>query len=508
MLVYSPMGSPLGDVPVTGRVLKEGLSLLPVLSFSVPEELQVLMPLEGAVETAFGRFILKEKKKAGDYYDVVAKPDTDSLVADLVTKAYITMTVTEMGADLLDGTGWTIQSASTEKRTVTLNEQTRYEGLLAIANRFMYETRWDIVNKVVQIEPRIGRENSGLYIHDQVNMRDISPAADSYDLITRIIPRGLAGIGIESINGGIPYLENFSYTNKVKVALWPDERYTVIENLKADAQKILDERSKIRQAFQADVSDLAAAYPSIWGVLDFQIGDTVSLVSVRAGVDQQQRIIERVRYLDELDGDSITIANTLRDYTTDARDDLESVRTSTSVTRASLELLDEGIEARVGTVVNDVVEDATSQLSTNISQTAQDIRAEVSETYVTGDTLNGYKSEIETQFKQTKDAFTFDFSTLIETIETVDGNTTTKFNEINKYIRFIDGDIVLGEAGNQITLKLENDQIGFWQSGAIVAVFANNKLTVLDGNFLNVLQIGNFSFRPRSNGSLSFGKVV
>ena len=45
-------------------------------------------------------------------------------------------------------------------------------------------------------------------------------------------------------------------------------------------------------------------------------------------------------------------------------------------------------------------------------------------------------------------------------------------------IRFVDGNIILGEDGNQITLKIQNDRISFLENGVEVAYFANRKLYV------------------------------
>lgn len=80
------------------------------------------------------------------------------------------------------------------------------------------------------------------------------------------------------------------------------------------------------------------------------------------------------------------------------------------------------------------------------------------------------------------------------------------FNEIHKYIRFIDGNIYLGAEDNPIQLIEKNDRISFVQAGSEVAYFSNNKMYVNDGQFNNTLRIGNFEFSPRPNGSLDFKK--
>lgn len=85
--------------------------------------------------------------------------------------------------------------------------------------------------------------------------------------------------------------------------------------------------------------------------------------------------------------------------------------------------------------------------------------------------------------------------------------TDARFTEISKYIRFVDGNIVLGEDGNTLTLKIQNDRISFIDLGQEVAYFSNSRLYVIDAQFLHSLQLGNYSFMPRSNGNLSFKKV-
>lgn len=168
-------------------------------------------------------------------------------------------------------------------------------------------------------------------------------------------------------------------------------------------------------------------------------------------------------------------------------------------------------------VINDTseLEDTVGNLETTVTtksaefnESLDGFRLEVSAGYVKTGDFGTYKSEVSTEFTQTNNAFNMGFTTLDGKIAGVDADTSAEFTEIYKYIRFVDGDIILGEAGNQITLKIENDRIGFWQGTTEVAYFSNNKLTVTDGNFNTSLQIGNFAFKPRTNGSLAFSKVV
>ncbi len=157
---------------------------------------------------------------------------------------------------------------------------------------------------------------------------------------------------------------------------------------------------------------------------------------------------------------------------------------------------------------NDYVTSVETTLNTTIEESAGFIRAEVEETYTAKSKFETYQETVSTEFQQTKNQFNFTFTDLIEQIETLDGETKATFDEIVKYIRFVDGNIVLGKVGNELELKIRHDRIQFLQSGAEVAYFSNNKLYVTDGEFINSLKLGNFAFIPRENGSLDFRKVV
>ena len=100
------------------------------------------------------------------------------------------------------------------------------------------------------------------------------------------------------------------------------------------------------------------------------------------------------------------------------------------------------------------------------------------------------------------------FNNLTKNIDDVSNNADTRFREISKYIRFVDGNIVLGEAGSELTLKIANDRISFFQNNTEVAYFSNRKLYITDGEYTNSLQLGKFAFMPRTNGNLTFKKII
>ena len=84
--------------------------------------------------------------------------------------------------------------------------------------------------------------------------------------------------------------------------------------------------------------------------------------------------------------------------------------------------------------------------------------------------------------------------------------TTQQFDEINKYIRFVDGKIILGKTGNELTLVHRNDRISFMQEEVEVAYFASNNFHVKRAEVITTLKIGNYELTPRNDGGLALRK--
>lgn len=150
----------------------------------------------------------------------------------------------------------------------------------------------------------------------------------------------------------------------------------------------------------------------------------------------------------------------------------------------------------------------TEELSSLMNQTSEEILTQVSEKHYLKDETNSLISNVETQVRQTNDEVEIRFNNFNQNLEDLQNGTDAQFTNISKYIRFKDGNILLGEEGNELILKIQNDRISFLESDTEVAYFSNRKLYVLDGEFLNQLRLGNFAFIPRANGNVSFKKVT
>lgn len=138
----------------------------------------------------------------------------------------------------------------------------------------------------------------------------------------------------------------------------------------------------------------------------------------------------------------------------------------------------------------------------------ESITATVESTYVTQTELDDYKVSVDSQIQQTASDVTMNFG---EQISSLGDDTSNKFEEFYKYIKF-DGEngITIGSGDNSITLTLDNEKgIIFSKNGETFGswdgVDFHTGNIVVDVN--ERAQFGNFAYVPRSDGSLSFLKV-
>lgn len=113
---------------------------------------------------------------------------------------------------------------------------------------------------------------------------------------------------IETVNSGKTYLENHQYSSKKKRCIWKDERYTIADSLKEDAAAKLADMSKPYVSYSADIMDLSRNSQK-YSILQYEIGDTVTLIDHVTGEKEKQRIVSMKIYPEAPEKNSCTLAN-------------------------------------------------------------------------------------------------------------------------------------------------------------------------------------------------------
>lgn len=278
--------------------------------FSVSDAKYGLILEECYIRTKDNEYIVKEVNyKDDDWTEYICKINIEGIKGkDVSHFETIEQTCTNSVNLALVGTGWTIGSCNVIKlRTVRKNKCNAYIVLQEIQSAYGCEMTFDSVNKKVYVYQSMG-SGRGTYFAEQLNLKKLDVQRNSYDYITRLIPLGKDGLGIAAINGGLNYIENYQYSNKIIAAYWEDNRYTDAQSLLEDGIIRLDYLSKPYKAYKADVIDLASINTQ-YNILDYSLGDTITLLAKSKSTKEQQRIIKLTEYPEEPERNTCEIAN-------------------------------------------------------------------------------------------------------------------------------------------------------------------------------------------------------
>lgn len=295
---------------------------------------------EGYIRNKTDEFVIKEIADHGEWTSIKAQMN----VEDLEGKAWEHFNTTEQTIEnclnlACAGTGWTVQVNNvSKKRTVKKTNCSSWDLIQEAKKIYRVEIEFDTLNKVVKVYEKLGQDK-GVYFSDEINLKALDIESNSYDFYTKIIAIGKENIKVE--------VENFQYSNKVKTLIWKDERYTVLENLREDAIAKLQELSKPRKSYSADVIDLANLNPKYKNILDYKLGDTITLISKDKKIREKQRIVKIVEYPDEPERNSCEIANTTLDFIDIQKEFQDTADTVNNITEDNGTISEEAIKVAV-----------------------------------------------------------------------------------------------------------------------------------------------------------------
>ncbi len=462
-----------------GRVIKEAISFFKEKSFTCEGELGFLLDsvqrpftFEGTPEALLNKLIT----------------DHNSQVEE--TKRFTVGTVTVTG---------NISVTIEEYESTLSNLQ---DQLIDVFGGYLFITEDPDGNRVINWYD-VSPYRSAQVIQFGENLLDFTKTNRAEEIATAIIPLGYeienettgekSRLTIAEINNGVDYVYNADavelYGWIFKVETWDDE--TDASSLKRKGEAFLVEKIKQSITIELSAIDLSLMDHSIDA---FRLGDYIPIVSDPHGLDDTFLLEKQTIDLLKADNDKITLGYSYASFT-----DI-----SASANKSNTELFKTVETIRANYVTNAVVNSHVTDLQSLIEQTSTSITSEISSNYVINDEL---EASLSTLYTQLNDLFEFKFTSLESVVNENDIEHRRAYREIISYIRFEDGNIILGESGNELTLKIENNKISFLEGDVEVAYFSNQKLYITDVDILASLRIGNFAFIPRDNGNLSFKKI-
>lgn len=403
----------------------------------------------------------------------------------------------------------TVTDANDYIRIESLNAETVLDAIDKLIERcggyFVFTTASDGA-RVINWYAELGYQ-SRQNIELGENLLSYASSASDTDLVTRVhaygAKFGALRLSIEEINGGLDYIQDDEavarYGVIARAVYWED--VTVRTNLLAKARAYLREHSNIITSLELSALDLSYLDKNIDS---FSVGDSIRVISTPHNVDEYFQLTQMTEDLLDPAMSTISLGKDKQSLTrADVKGDLKSMN---NMENAVVQVrADYAVDiARINTDFEEAIANSQETQVSLIQQTGEAITTEVAEVYATNDHVTDLVS---TSMTQLADSFEMRFTDMETSVSENDVELREQIQLIEKYIRFEDGNIILGESGNELTLRIENDRISFLDAGAEVAYFSDRHLVVLDGHFLNSLRIGSFAWLPRENGNLSLVKV-
>ena len=150
---------------------------------------------------------------------------------------------------------------------------------------------------------------------------------------------------------------------------------------------------------------------------------------------------------------------------------------------------------------NDKLTELRQEVNSNVEQTGEAIKSSVYEKVYLKDDVDTLLSSVNTEVEQTKTSWQVTFDQLTNQLNDYSDGSDAAFDEIRKYIRFEDGNILLGNSSSPLILRIRNDRIQFLQNGYEVAYISDQKMYNTTCEIINQLRIADSTWTVEHNAS-------
>ncbi|GAA1453483.1 phage tail spike protein [Nesterenkonia lacusekhoensis] len=195
-------------------------------------------------------------------------------------------TLEEAVQELLSGTRWTMgRIMGVRYGRAQFEDLSVLEGLRFLARHQDARLSFDSLRRRVNIAPDMGETHEIVFTYKR-ELTDIVKQSRA-PITTVIYPTGADDMGIESVNDGVPYVEDYGYYTAQGISLadarelyrkedrWRDQRYEVPENLKRDAEKRLQEEAYPAITYELTAAATRSSYSDDFELSGLSLGDQV-----------------------------------------------------------------------------------------------------------------------------------------------------------------------------------------------------------------------------------------
>ena len=333
------------------------------------------------------------------------------------------------------------------------------------------------------------------------NLLDLNSEVDGTQIYTAILPLGKDGLDLSTlpdgdlsddlVKSGLTIYSKSgvaTYGRITRHVKWDD--VTVASNLQDKAKAALaDNGLSMPETIICKAVDLG------WQdtVQHFRVGRMTMLASTPHGYNSAYPLMELAPDILNPGNTQITMGATQRTYTGSQIDAARKV--GDRIESARKELTD-----RVDGSASQVIQ-ATTQQITDLQQNVNSIILSALENYVETGDFNSYKEEISTKLSVLTDQLSIDITKVTERIDDVNGDLQAKYDSITKAFRFTSDGLIIGESGNEILLRLDNDVLQFVRNNTPELQITAEGVEAMRIK-ISILVIGNVIWAADENGDV------
>ncbi|WP_286669411.1 phage tail spike protein [Thomasclavelia cocleata] len=327
--------------------------------------------------------------------------------------------------------GWIIEDAGTVtgRRTINLTGATPYEILMQCIKTYNITYEFRTKQKLIKVIKPDAVQSRGLYITDELNLKNLEFKGDSSEFCTRLYAFGkktenkdedgnttsVEYVNFAALNDGKNYVDNNTYSNQVVVGYWQDDRYTDPQSLLDDAIDKLKSIALPVRSYSCNVVDLSRINPK-YKYLDFKLYDKVTLIDSISRTHVMHQVVEYTENPDNPNLNVLSLSTSFKKITGTIDNIKQSVSTiDTDIKRD---------ESTINEIIRDV-QSNTMRINNTYTRGEADVKFE-SLIQQSTDEINMSLQEVikneNGKIEEKLESLVLDFNGLTNTLKTTSGN--------------------------------------------------------------------------------------
>lgn len=386
----------------------------------------------------------------------------NSFISDSWTLEYTLKSV-------LLGTGWVVKDADlvSIRRSLNLTDVTPYDIIGECQETYGVVYEINAKEKSIIVKKPENKVWNGIYITDQLNLRQVDRKGSSYGLITRLYAYGAVNeetgdaLSFASINDGKEYIDNNQCSNEIISAVWRDERYTDAQSLKDATIEQLNVLSKPSESYELDIIDLAKINND-YSVLAMDLYDKVMLINRKSKTKIEHQIVEYVEYPNNPEKNVITLSTVIQPIEVSITKQINTIHIEQTVAKK-----------KINEMKNDI--------DTNT--------ARIAETYTIGET----DYLVQSQITQSKEEIRFDItkseSIINDKIDELKNSPVEKV--VNTTVVIDEAGVTVGKTNSECETTLSEDGVQITSRDTAIATFNSHGVKTKNLYVQNEVEFGN-----------------